>query len=52
MAQHIIAIDLSNTVARMVILEATFRRAALQKALTVELDPDMAPVDVWNRIRE
>ncbi|HET6345417.1 MAG TPA: hypothetical protein VFH51_10815, partial [Myxococcota bacterium] len=51
MSQHIIAIDVSSTAARVTVIEATLRRAQLLSVSSIPLERDMAPADMWAKIR-
>ena len=52
MAQHIVAIDVSATGARVAVIEASLRRASLLMLKTIPLPEGLAPADAWPLISE
>ncbi len=51
MAQRMIAIDVSRRAARIVVIEATFRRARLVDVKSLACEPGWSPADTWSHLR-
>ena len=52
MAQQIIAVDVSDSVARIAIIEATLRRAALVGVQEIPLEPSWTIQESWQHVRD
>ena len=51
MAQRMIAIDVSRRAARIIVIEATFRRARLVGVKHLACEPGWSPADTWSHLR-
>jgi Tfp pilus assembly PilM family ATPase len=52
MGQHIVAIDLGNQAARVVVLEVSMRRAEVRSAQSIDFPPGLALEDIWAHVKQ